>query len=69
MSKFDVIMLQDSGEHMAFCTNAQRKPFFEAMKSACDVGGAKLWGNVDTPEFNVPSIETYIEHGHAHPAR
>ncbi|MCC7334278.1 MAG: DUF4434 domain-containing protein [Pirellulaceae bacterium] len=67
LSKFDVIMLQDSGEHMAFCTNAQRKPFFEAMKSACDVGGAKLWGNVECAEFNVPSIETYIErYGRTH---
>jgi len=66
-SGFDVIMLQDSGEHMALCTNAMRKPFFEAMKAACDASGAALWGNVETGEFNVPSMEAYIErYGRVH---
>ncbi len=67
LSKLDVIMLQDSGEHMAYVTNAQRRPFFEAMKAACDAGGAKFWGNVECAEFNVPSQEVYVErYGRVH---
>lgn len=58
-SGFDIIMLQDSGEHFSYVTNQQRKPFFEAMRNACERSGAKLWGNVECAEFECESIEAY----------
>jgi hypothetical protein len=60
-SGFDIIMLQDSGEHFSYVTNAQRAPFFEAMRRACAAGGARLWGNVETAEFECPSVEAYVQ--------
>jgi hypothetical protein len=66
-SGFDVIMLQDSGEHFSYVTDAQRKPFFEAMQAACREGGARFWGNVETAEFECPSIEEYVtRYGRVH---
>ncbi len=59
-SGFDIIMLQDSGEHFSYVTNEQRRPFFAAMQSACMAAGAGLWGNVETAEFECPSIEEYV---------
>ncbi len=58
-SGFDIVMLQDSGEHFSYVTNAQREPFFMAMKGACDFAGAHLWGNVECAEFECPSIVEY----------
>lgn len=64
---FDIVMLQDSGEHFSYVTNDQRRPFFAAMKAACDQSGAKLWGNVETAEFECPSIEDYVRrYGRVH---
>jgi len=64
---FDIVMLQDSGEHFSYVTNAQRRPFFQAMHRACDAAGARLWGNVETAEFDCPSIEEYIRrYGRVH---
>lgn len=60
-SGFDVIMLQDSGEHFSYVTNAQRRPFFTAMRDACRAGGARFWANVETAEFECPSIEEYVK--------
>ncbi|MBI3117948.1 MAG: DUF4434 domain-containing protein [Candidatus Hydrogenedentes bacterium] len=57
---FDIIMLQDSGEHFSYVTNEQRRPFFTAMQSACKEAGAAFWGNVETAEFECPSIEEYV---------
>lgn len=66
-SNFDTIMLQDSGEHFAYCTNAMRWPFFQAMKAACDASGAALWGNVETAEFDCPSQDEYLRrYGRVH---
>jgi len=66
-SGFDIIMLQDSGEHFSYVTNAQRKPFFAAMEAACRSAGAQLWGNVETAEFECPSIEEYVRrYGRVH---
>ena len=60
-SGFDVIMLQDSGEHFSYVTDEQRRPFFAAMQAACQEGGAHLWGNVEVAEAVCPSIEEYIK--------
>ena len=66
-SEFDIIMLQDSGEHFSFVTNAQREPFYAAMQRACREGGAALWGNVECAEFECPSIEEYVRrYGRVH---
>jgi hypothetical protein len=66
-SGFDIIMLQDSGEHFSYVTNDQRRPFFEAMQRACRTGGARLWGNVETAEFECPGIEEYVKrYGRVH---
>lgn len=59
-SGLDIIMLQDSGEHFSFVTMEQRKPFFEAMKTACDKSGATFWGNVETAEMVMESIDAYV---------
>ncbi|HSV72135.1 MAG TPA: DUF4434 domain-containing protein [Chthonomonadales bacterium] len=59
-SRFDVVKLQDSGHHMSFITMEQRRPFFAAMREACRIGGARLWGNVEAAEFEIASVEEYI---------
>ena len=65
----DVIMLQDSGEHFSYVTNDQRRPFFRAMRDACRASGARLWGNVETAEFECPSIEENVRrYGRVHHA-
>ncbi len=60
-SGIDIIMLQDSGEHFSYVTNAMRRPFFEAMYNACAASGAKLWGNVEVAEFVCESPAKYVE--------
>lgn len=66
-SALDIIMLQDSGEHFSYVTNALRKPFFEAMSEACRRGGAKFWGNVESAEFECPSKEEFVKrYGRVH---
>ncbi|HDP35641.1 MAG TPA: DUF4434 domain-containing protein [Candidatus Hydrogenedentes bacterium] len=68
-SGFDIIMLQDSGEHFSYVTMEQRRPFFEAMRGACAEAGATLWGNVETAEMVVESIEKYVaRYGRVHHA-
>lgn len=68
-AQFDVVMLQDSGEHFSYVTNDQRRPFYKAMKQACDQNTSKLWGNVESAEFECPSIETYVDrYGRVHHA-
>ena len=59
-SGLDIVMLQDSGEHFSYVTNDQRRPFFQAMANACRQSGARFWGNVETAEFECPSIEEYV---------
>ena len=60
MSGFDIIMLQDSGEHFSYVTNEQRRPFFEAMHAACKATGTRMWGNVEVAEYVLPSIEEFV---------
>lgn len=60
-SGMDIIMLQDSGEHFSYVTNAQRRPFFEAMHQACTASGARLWGNVEVAEFVCKSPDEFVK--------
>lgn len=60
-SGFDIVMLQDSGEHFSFVTNAERRPFFKAMSKACRKGGAKFWGNVETAEIDLPNKAEFVK--------
>lgn len=48
----DILMLQDSGEHLGFFTLAEREPFFAAFSRACKRAGAKLWMNVETGQVD-----------------
>ncbi len=57
----DIIMLQDSGEHLSFFTVAQREPFFAAMAKACHEAGGKFWVNVETGEAHVADWEAYLQ--------
>ncbi|MEJ5298886.1 MAG: DUF4434 domain-containing protein [Armatimonadota bacterium] len=59
-ASLDIIMLQDSGEHFSWVTNSQRRPYFAAMKQACDAAGARLWGNVECAEMHFESLREYI---------
>jgi len=59
-ASIDIVALQDSGEHLACYTLEQRRPFFEAMERACNASGATLWGNVESGELNVASLEEYV---------
>lgn len=59
-SGFDIVMMQDSGEHFSYVTNEMRRPFYEAMSGACRDGRARFWGNVECSEFECPSKEEYI---------
>ena len=69
-SGFDVVMLQDSGEHFSYVTNEMRRPFFEAMASACSSAGARFWGNVETAEYVCPSKEEFVRrYGRIHHAQ
>lgn len=56
----DIVALQDSGEHLSCYTLEQRAPWFEAMKGACDAAGTQLWGNVETGELEVASLDDYV---------
>ena len=57
----DILMLQDSGEHLGFFTLEQRRPFFEAVANACHAAGAQFWVNVETGEYDVSDWDDYIE--------
>ena len=56
----DILMLQDSGEHLSFFTIEQREPFFVAVAKACHDAGAKFWVNVETGEAHVADWEEYL---------
>ncbi len=56
----DIVALQDSGEHLSYYTLEDRRPFFAAMKSACDATGKTLWANIETGELDVNSPEDYV---------
>lgn len=48
----DILMLQDSGEHLSFYTLAEREPFFAAFSKACENAGTKFWLNVETGQVD-----------------
>ena len=48
----DILMLQESGEHQAFFTLAEREPFIAAFANACKQAGAKFWVNVETGQVD-----------------
>lgn len=48
----DILMLQDSGEHQAFFTLAEREPFVAAFAKACEQSGAKFWVNVKSGQVD-----------------
>ena len=56
----DVLMLQDSGEHLGFFSLEDRRPFWEAAAAACARAGAQFWLNVESGEADVPDWETYL---------
>jgi len=56
----DVVMLQDSGEHLTFFTLEQREPYWAAFASACHKAGAQFWLNVETGEAIAASWEEFI---------
>lgn len=60
-TKIDIVALQDSGEHLSCTTMADRRPFFAAMKRACDRAGKKFWLNVETGELHVESYDDYAQ--------
>jgi hypothetical protein len=60
-SSIDIVALQDSGEHLSYYTLEDRRPFFAAMKGACDAAGKSFWANVETGELDVKSPEAYVE--------
>lgn len=59
-TSIDIVALQDSGEHLSCYTFEQRRPFFAAMKAACDASGKTFWANIETGELHVDSIEDYV---------
>ncbi len=56
----DIVALQDSGEHLSYYSMDDRKPFFAAMKAACDATGKSLWANIESAELEVASPEDYV---------
>lgn len=56
----DVLMLQDSGEHLSFFTLEQREPFFAAVAAACREAGAEFWVNVETGEADVADWDEFL---------
>jgi hypothetical protein len=58
-TKIDIVALQDSGEHLSCYTMADRRPFFAAMKRACDRARKSFWLNVETGELHVDCYEDY----------
>lgn len=57
----DILMLQDSGEHLSFFTLEQREPFFAAVAESCHKVGAQFWVNVETGEANVADWDEYLK--------
>jgi hypothetical protein len=56
----DIVALQDSGEHLSFYSIAEREPFFQALRSACDKTDRILWGNLETGELVVDNFEAFM---------
>jgi hypothetical protein len=56
----DIVALQDSGEHLSYYTMEDRRPFFAAMKGACDAASKSFWANIETAELEVKSPDGYV---------
>jgi hypothetical protein len=57
----DILMLQDSGaEHLGFFTLEERRPFFQALRNACNQAGSKFWVNVETGEVDAKTWEEAV---------
>ncbi len=59
-SGIDILMLQDSGEHLSFFTLEEREPFFAAIAAACHRAGAQFWVNVETGEAHASDWQDYL---------
>lgn len=59
-TSIDIVALQDSGEHLSYYTMEDRRPFFTAMKGACDATGKTFWANIETGELEAKSPEDYV---------
>ncbi|OHB78549.1 MAG: hypothetical protein A2W31_07585 [Planctomycetes bacterium RBG_16_64_10] len=57
----DVLMLQDSGEHLAFFTLEQREPFWRAVAQATRAAGSQFWLNVESGEADVKDWDEYLK--------
>jgi hypothetical protein len=57
----DVIMLQDSGEHLAFFTLEDRESYFAAFARACEHAGKTLWINVESAQIEVADWQRYLD--------
>lgn len=57
----DILMLQDSGEHLGFFTLEQREPFWSAVAEACRKNGKQFWLNVETGEVDVLNWDEYLK--------
>lgn len=60
-SQVDILMVQDSGEHLSFFTLNDRLPFWQAYKAACDQTGKTFWLNVEAGQCNVGSWDEYSQ--------
>jgi hypothetical protein len=56
----DVLMLQDSGEHLSFFTLADREPFWAAVAKACHDAHVKFWVNIETGHAVVADWDEYL---------
>ncbi len=55
----DILMLQDSGEHMGFYTLEQREPFMAAFARACRKAGTRFWVNVESAQIDISGWDEY----------
>ena len=57
----DILMFQDSGEHLSFFSLAQREPFWAATAAACHAAGRQFWLNVETGEAVAEDWDDYMK--------
>ncbi|MHB8863532.1 MAG: DUF4434 domain-containing protein [Pirellulaceae bacterium] len=65
----DILMLQDSGEHLSFFTLEQREPFWAATAAACRAAGKQFWLNVETGEAVASDWDDYLRQSQANSLR
>lgn len=57
----DILMLQDSGEHLSFFTLPQREPFWRATAAACRLAGKQFWLNVESGEAVTTDWDDFLK--------